>query len=125
MTEPGPASVLEIGRTRVGAPGPDELLVHQTFIGLNFLDVYYRRGDLPMPRRPFINGFEGVGVVEQIGSAVGGFKPGDRFGYALVAGAYADLLLLPAGRVILLPPHVWDVISAASLLTGLTHGYPL
>ena len=115
MAEPGPVSVLEIGRIHVAAPGPDEILIHQTAIGLNFLDVYYRRGDLPMTRSPFINGFEGVGVVERVGSAVDGFKPGDRVGYALVAGAYTDLRLLPADRAILLPPDVSDVNAAASL----------
>ena len=122
---PGPVSVLEIGRIRVAAPGPGEILIHQTVIGLNFLDVYYRRGDLPMPRRPFINGFEGVGVVEQVGSAVDGFRHGDRVGYALVAGAYADLRLLPADRAILLPPDVSDVNAAASLLKGMTAEYLL
>jgi len=125
MTEPGPVSVLEIGRTRVAAPGPEELLIRQTVIGLNFLDVYYRRGDLPMPRTPFINGFEGVGVVEKVGSAVNGLKPGDRVAYALVAGAYADLRLLPADRAILLPPDVSDVDAAASLLKGMTAEYLL
>jgi NADPH2:quinone reductase len=125
MAEPGPVSVLEVGRIRVAAPGPDEVLIHQTVIGLNFLDVYYRRGDLPMPRTPFINGFEGVGVVERVGSAVDGFKPGDRVGYALVAGAYADLRLLPADRAILLPQDVSDVNAAASLLKGMTAEYLL
>ncbi len=78
-----------------------------------------------MPRRPFINGFEGVGVVEQVGSAVDGFRHGDRVVYALVAGAYADLRLLPADRAILLPPDVSDVNAAASLLKGMTAEYLL
>lgn len=125
MTEPGPVSVLEIGRIRVAPPGANELLIRQTVIGLNFLDVYYRRGDLPMPSPPFINGFEGVGIVEKVGSSVDGFAPGDRVGYALVAGAYADLRLLPADRAILLPPDVSDVDAAASLLKGMTAEYLL
>jgi NADPH:quinone reductase len=125
MTEPGPASVLEIGRVRVAPPGANEVLIRQTVIGLNFLDVYYRRGDLPMTRSPFINGFEGVGVVEQVGSSVDGFAPGDRVGYALVAGAYADFRLLPADRAILLPLDVSDVDAAASLLKGMTAEYLL
>jgi NADPH2:quinone reductase len=125
MMEAGPVSVLKLGRIRVGPPGADEVLIRQTVIGLNFLDVYYRRGDLPMPRKPFVNGFEGVGVVEEVGSAVDGFAPGDRVGYALVAGAYADLRLLPAARAILLPPDVSDVDAAASLLKGMTAEYLL
>jgi NADPH:quinone reductase len=125
MMEPGPVSVLKIGRIRVAPPGANELLIRQTVIGLNFLDVYYRRGDLPMPRTPFINGFEGVGIVEKVGSSVDGFAPGDRVGYALVAGAYADLRLLPADRAILLPPDVSDVDAAASLLKGMTAEYLL
>jgi NADPH2:quinone reductase len=78
-----------------------------------------------MPRSPFINGFEGVGVVEQVGSAVDGLEPGDRVGYALVAGAYADFRLLPADRAILLPQDVSDVYAAASLLKGMTAEYLL
>src|SRR5690349_1689986 len=125
MTEPGPVSVLRIGRIRVAPPGANEVRIRQTVIGLNFLDVYYRRGDLPMPSTPFINGFEGVGVVEKVGSSVDGFAPGDRVGYALVAGAYADLRLLPADRAILLPPDIPDVDAAASLLKGMTAEYLL
>jgi NADPH:quinone reductase len=125
MTEPGPVSVLKIGRIPVASPGANEVLIRQTVIGLNFLDVYYRRGDLPIPSVPFINGFEGVGVVEKVGSCVDGLAPGDRVGYALVAGAYADLRLLPADRAILLPPDVLDVHAAASLLKGMTAEYLL
>src|ERR1700747_274152 len=96
MTEPGPASVLKIGRVRVASPGGNEVLIRQTVLGLNFLDVYFRGGALPMPKSPFINGFEGVGVVEQVGSSVDCFAPGDRGSYAPVACAHADFRVVPA-----------------------------
>jgi NADPH2:quinone reductase len=65
--EYGPPEVLRFEDIVVGEPGDDEALIRNTVIGLNFVDVYYRRGSLPVPAFPAIIGDEAAGVVEAVG----------------------------------------------------------
>jgi NADPH2:quinone reductase len=118
--EHGGPDVLRLETVAVGDPGPRELRLRQTAIGLNFIDVYQRTGLYPMSL-PGSLGREAAGVVEAVGSAVRGFAPGDRVAYVLAtSGAYADERLLPADRALKLPDTVGDRDAAASLLKGLT-----
>lgn len=109
----------------VGAPGPGELLVRQTAVGLNFVDVYQRTGLYPHPL-PLVPGAEGVGIVEAVGAEVSDVSLGDRVGYASMApGAYAEKRIIPASLAVPLPATVRDEVAAASMLKGLTAQYLL
>jgi NADPH:quinone reductase len=107
-----------------GNPGPGEVLVRNTAVGLNYIDTYHRSGLYPVAL-PATLGMEGAGVVEAAGSAVRGFKAGDRVAYAGPIGAYADRLLRPATQLVKLPAGVNDRVAAAIMLKGMTAWYLL
>ena len=109
-----------------GSPGEDQVLVRHTMVGLNFIDVYFRKGVYPAPGFPFVPGLEGTGVVEQIGSGVSDLSVGDRVAYASPPlGAYAEFRLMPADRLIKMPDAIDDATAAAMMLKGLTTQYLL
>jgi NADPH2:quinone reductase len=107
----------------VGKPGPGEVRIRQTAVGLNFVDVYNRTGLYPLPM-PSGLGSEGAGIVEDIGSGVTDLQPGDRVAYGSApVGAYAEARLIPADRLIKLPDRIDDQTAAAMMLKGLTVQY--
>jgi NADPH2:quinone reductase len=118
----GGPEVLSVERDEAPAPGPGEVLVKQTAIGLNFIDVYLRSGLYPSTL-PLVPGQEGAGVVSAVGEGVTSLKTGDRVAYASVLGAYASERLLPADRAILVPDGVADSVAAAMMLKGMTAEY--
>src|SRR5580700_9966568 len=102
--EYGPPEVLRFEDIVVREPGDDEALIRNTVIGLNFVDVYYRRGSLPVPAFPAIIGDEAAGVVEAVGKNVKNVSVGDRVVYGDIAfGAYATARLHPADRLVRIP----------------------
>jgi len=107
---------------QVGAPGEGQVRVRSTAVGLNYVDTYQRSGLYPMPL-PFTPGSEGAGVVEAVGPKVREFKVGDRVAYAGPLGAYAEVLLRPADRLVKIPAGVDDRAAAAMMLKGLTAQY--
>jgi len=109
---------------QVGAPGEGQVLVRNTAIGLNFVDTYQRSGLYPM-QLPFTPGSEGAGVVEAVGPKVKEFKVGDRVAYASPIGAYAEVLLRPAERLVKIPAGIDDRTAAAIMLKGMTAQYLL
>lgn len=116
----GGPEVMKWEPIEVGAPGEGELLLKQTAIGLNFIDVYERTGLYPN-KLPTGLGREAAGVVEAIGPGVTGFAVGDRVAYVMgAAGAYAERRLAPAERVVKLPAGIRDSVAAAIMLKGLT-----
>jgi len=105
----------------VGAPGPGMARIRHTAIGVNFVDIYYRKGVYPPPGGfPLINGQEGAGVVTAVGEGVVGLKPGDRVVYQGPLGAYAEERLIAADKLVKLPEDLDDTIAAAVFLKGLT-----
>lgn len=101
-------------------PGPGEVLIRQTAIGLNFVDVYERTGLYP-GALPSGLGREGAGVVEALGPRVRGLKSGDRVAYvSSQPGAYAQERVMSADRVVKVPDGVSDRLAAAAILKGLT-----
>jgi NADPH2:quinone reductase len=101
-------------------PGPGEVLIRQTAVGLNFIDVYERTGLYP-GTLPMGLGREGAGVVEAVGPGVRGVAVGERVAYASSqAGAYAQERVLPADRLVKIPDGVSDRLAAAAMLKGLT-----
>lgn len=124
--EHGGLEVLRWEAVDVPAPGPGELRVRHTAVGLNFIDVYFRTGLYQPPSLPFTPGSEAAGVVEEVGAGVEGFKPGDRVAYGSTRlGAYCEQRLVPADRVVLLPDTIEDTTAAAMMLKGMTAQYLL
>jgi NADPH2:quinone reductase len=118
--EIGGPEVLRLEEVTVGEPGPGEARVRHTAIGVNFIDTYFRSGLYPAPATPFIPGAEAAGVVEAVGPDVTAVKPGDRVGYVVTLGAYADERLIPADRLVRIPDDISDRDAAAMLLKGMT-----
>jgi NADPH2:quinone reductase len=108
-----------------GAPGPGEVRLRQTAVGLNFIDTYHRTGFYPLPELPATLGREAAGVVEEVGEGVAEFRPGDRAAYVLDPGSYAEERLIPAERLVPLPEAVDERTAAALMLKGLTAHYLL
>lgn len=119
---PGGPDVLTLGEAPTPAPGPGQALVRVAAAGVNFIDVYQRRGqyDVPWPLRP---GLEGAGRVEAVGPGVEGLAPGDRVAWANAAGSYATHALAPAERLVPVPEGVDDESAAALMLQGMTAHY--
>ena len=103
-------------------PGPGEVRVRNTAVGLNYIDTYHRSGLYPL-QLPVTLGMEGAGVVEAVGPKVKEFKKGDRVAYASPIGAYAEVLLRPADRLVKLPAGIDDKVAAAIMLKGMTAWY--
>ena len=107
---------------QVGSPGPGEVLVRNTAVGLNFVDVYHRIGLYPNTL-PLTLGMEGAGVVEAVGPKVKEFKVGDRVAYANPIGSYSEVCLRPVGRLVKIPAGIDDKVAAAIMLKGMTAWY--
>jgi NADPH2:quinone reductase len=120
----GGPEVLRWEEVDVASPGPGEVRLRHTAIGLNFIDTYHRSGLYPLPL-PAIPGSEGAGIVEEIGPGVWEVKPGDRVAYAGPVGAYAEERLVAAHRLVPLPEDVDDRVAAAAMLKGMTAQYLL
>src|SRR5215469_2342922 len=121
----GGPEVLAWEEVELGKPGPGEALIRHTAVGLNFIDTYNRSGVYPL-KLPSGLGGEGAGVVEAVGQGVTDLKPGDRVAYGNAPiGAYAEARLIPADRLVKLPPGVTDQQAAAMMLKGLTAQYLL
>ncbi len=118
----GEPSVMQPVMADAPAPGPGEVRIRQRAIGVNYFDIYLRRGWipelLPLPGTP---GMEAAGSVIDVGPGVSDFLPGDRVAYlGPLPGAYCTVRTVPAAWVTRLPPQVEDRTAAAVLLKGLT-----
>jgi NADPH2:quinone reductase len=121
----GGPEVLKWEKVEVGEPGPGEVRIKQTAVGLNYIDVYSRTGFYPQASLPFIPGMESAGVVTAVGQGVKGLKAGDRVAYAGPLGAYAEERLIAADRVVKIPKGISDEIAASIMLKGMTAQYLL
>jgi len=121
----GGPEVLKWEEVQVGKPGPGEARVRHTAVGLNFMDIYNRLGIYPSPLPSGI-GAEGAGVVEEVGPGVSDLKAGDRVAYGNgPLGAYSEIRVMPADRLLGLPKGIDDKTAAAMMLKGLTAQYLL
>ncbi|HEX5514914.1 MAG TPA: quinone oxidoreductase [Gammaproteobacteria bacterium] len=124
--EHGGPEVLRWEAVAVPAPGPGEIRIRHTAVGLNFIDIYYRTGLYQPPALPFTPGSEAAGVVEEVGAGVAEFKPGDRVAYGSAGlGAYGEQRVVAADRVVRLPDGIDDATAAAMMLKGMTAQYLL
>lgn len=118
----GGPEVLQFEDIPVPTPGPRDALVRIAAIGVNFVEVYHRTG-LYKVALPFTPGTEASGVVESVGAEVTEVQPGDRVAYALALGAYAEYAVVPAFKLVPLPPAVSFENGAAVMVQGLTAHY--
>jgi NADPH:quinone reductase len=119
----GGPEVMEWEEVQLAKPGPGEVLMRHTAVGLNFVDVYNRGGLYPA-QLPAALGSEAAGVVEAVGPGVSEFKAGDRVAYGSApVGAYSEARLIAADRLLKLPDGIDDKRAAAMMLKGLTVQY--
>lgn len=120
----GGPEVLSFATLPAPEPGPGEATVRLRAIGLNFADIYRRRGEYALvPPEPFVNGYEGAGVVERVGDGVVDIAPGDRVAFADVPRANAELVVAPVDRLVPLPDDISFDDAAAVMLQGMTAHY--
>lgn len=119
---PGGADAMSVETIPVPQPGVGEALVHLEASGVNFIDVYKRMGLYKVPL-PATLGEEGAGTVAAVGEGVTELKVGDRVAWASVLGAYAELAVVPAARLVPLPDTVSATQGAAVMLQGMTAHY--
>jgi NADPH2:quinone reductase len=121
----GGPEVLQWEDVSVGEPGKGEVLVRHKAVGLNYIDTYHRTGLYPLPLPSGI-GLEAAGVVEAVGAGVTEFAPGDRVAYCNgPIGAYAEVKLHPADRLVKVPDGISFEQAASMMLQGLTVQYLL
>ncbi len=120
--EAGGPDVLREEQIDLSAPGPAEVLIRHTAIGVNLVDTYHRTATTGQYAisRPATLGVEAAGVVEAVGEEASEFKSGDRVAYSMLLGAYAERRLAPAWRLVKIPEGVSDQAAAALLLKGST-----
>ncbi len=124
--EYGGPDILSWDEVEVGEPGPSEVRIRHTAIGVNFIDTYHRTGLYPLPELPATIGREAAGEIDSVGTAVEGFAVGDRVAYPQYGGgSYVELANVPAASVVRLPDYVSDEQAAAVMLKGLTAQYLL
>lgn len=123
--EHGGPEVLRLEDIDVPAPGPDEVQIKHTAIGVNYIDVYDRTGLYPLSL-PNVLGREAAGRVVAKGRKVRDFRVGDRVAYVLPQpGSYSELRNVPAARIVKVPSGVSDEQAAALMLKGMTAQYLL
>lgn len=124
LTKFGGPEVLEIINLPDDLPGPDEVIIHMRAAGVNFADIYRRRGEYPIePPSPFVLGHEGAGVIFKVGINITDFKIGDRVAFTHVSRSNGEFVKAPGWKVVPLPSEVNFEMAAALLLQGLTAHY--
>ncbi|MBT3991280.1 MAG: quinone oxidoreductase [Rhodospirillaceae bacterium] len=127
LREHGGPEVLKIEETEIGDPGPGEIRIKQTAIGINFSETHTRKrpGGTHSNPLPLILGREAAGIVEAIGPNVEGFEIGQRVAYGLrrQQGAYTECRLIPAFELVAIPDDISDETAAAIMVKGMTACY--
>jgi NADPH2:quinone reductase len=122
ISEYGGPEVLKLDEVPAPGAGAGEALVRVRAAGVNFIDVYQRTGRYPLSL-PFTPGNEAAGTVEAVGEGVDEVRVGDRVAFAMQLGAYAELVALPAWKLVALPEGVDERQAAAAMLQGMTAHY--
>src|SRR5499426_4880497 len=118
----GGPEVLTPEEIPVPEPKVGEARVKIEAAGVNYIDIYQRTGLYPM-KTPFTLGTEGAGIVDAVGPDVTEVKKGDRVGYAMIPGSYAEYAIVPAVRLVPVPPNIEARVAAALMLQGMTAHY--
>ena len=125
-TQPGDISVLQKKDFEISEILPNQVLIKNHSIGVNFIDIYFRKGLYPWPQENnLVLGSEGAGIIEAVGSDVVNLRVGDRVAYAQANNAYATHRILDANLVVRVPDAISFDQAAAAMLKGLTVRYLL
>jgi len=122
LIEQGSTDVMKLESVELPAPAAGEVTLEQSFIGLNYMDVYQRSGYYPL-QLPSGLGLEAAGKIVDVGPDVSDLSAGDRVVYGPVLGAYAQHRNAPAARMIKIPDGITDDVAAAVLMKGMTVEY--
>ena len=121
----GGPEVLEIKKVDIENHKPEEVLIEQKAIALNYIDTYHRTGSYPLPLPTGI-GLEAAGTIKKVGSKVKDLSVGDKVAYAgAPLGAYAENRIYPADKLVKLPDGITEEIAACIMTKGLTAYYLL
>ena len=118
----GEAEVLGYENIPDPQPGRGEVLIRVEAAGVNFIDIYHRRGWYPL-ETPFVPGLEAAGIVEALGEGVTDLAVGDRVAFGMVNGAYAQQIAAPVRALVPVPAGVSAQQAAAVMIQGLTAHY--
>ena len=118
----GGPEVLELAELQIPVPGPGQVLIRVEAIGVNFIEIYFRKGTYKAAL-PLTPGSEAAGTIEELGSGVNGFKIGDLVASVAVLGSYAEYALVPAAQLVKVPANLSPEQAAAAMLQGMTAHY--
>jgi NADPH2:quinone reductase len=120
--ETGGPEVLKLADLAIPAPGPGQVLVRVEATGVNFIEIYFRKG-VYKAALPLTPGSEAAGTVEELGPGVTGFAAGDAVASVSVLGSYAEYALVPAASLVKVPEGLSMEQAAAAMLQGMTAHY--
>jgi NADPH:quinone reductase len=113
---------LELADLPIPQPGAGQVLIRIEATGVNFIEIYFRKG-VYKASFPMIPGSEAAGTVEELGPGVNGFKAGDAVASVSVIGSYAEYALVPAAQLVKIPEGLSMEHAAAAMLQGMTAHY--
>jgi NADPH2:quinone reductase len=122
ISETGGPEVLELADLPIPQPGPGQVLIRVEATGVNFIEIYFRKG-VYKTSLPFTPGSEAAGTIEELGPGVTGFAAGDAVASASVLGSYAEYALVPAAQLVKVPSGLSMEQAGAALLQGMTAHY--
>ncbi|MGH7442245.1 MAG: quinone oxidoreductase family protein, partial [bacterium] len=120
--ETGGPEVLQLAELPIPQPGPGQVLIRVEAIGVNFVEIYFRKG-VYKASLPLTPGTEAAGTVEKLGPGVAGFAAGDAVASTSVLGSYAEYALVPAAQLVKVPEGLALNKAAAVMLQGMTAHY--
>jgi NADPH2:quinone reductase len=122
ILETGGPEVLQLADLPIPHPGPGQVLIRVEATGVNFIEVYFRKGQYKASF-PLTPGSEASGTVEELGPGVQGFVAGDLVASVSVMGSYAEYALVPAAQLVKVPAGLTPEQAAAAMLQGMTAHY--
>jgi NADPH:quinone reductase len=122
IQETGGPEVLRLVDLPIPQPGPGQVLLRVEATGVNFIEIYFRKG-VYKAALPLTPGSEAAGTVEELGPGVTGFAAGDLVASTSVLGSYAEYALAPAAQLVKVPAGISPEKAAAVMLQGMTAHY--
>ncbi len=122
IQETGGPEVLQLAELPIPEPGPGQVLIRVEATGVNFIEIYFRKG-VYKASLPLVPGSEAAGTVEELGPGVTGFEAGDAVASVSVLGSYAEYALVAAASLVKVPAGLTMEQAAAAMLQGMTAHY--
>ena len=112
--ETGGPEVLKLVELPIPQPGPGQVLIRVETTGVNFIEIYFRKG-VYKASLPLVPGSEAAGTVEELGPGVTGFAAGDAVASVGVLGSYAEYALVAAAQLVKVPAGLTMEQAAAAM----------